>query len=436
MKHENPSIFGLADRVKTKLSGLLNIKKSPEQLKEEEAIKKADQEHAWFGKSFTLFVTLTLWLILPINIATMYLGIRADTERWTAVPEQVVIQSLMITGTIGVIMWVSWYGLASFAPRCRVWWASISIGFCSVLVMCFGLTASGIATLIGTTHAMSRPFYMSQKLEEAATRVNLIMDSSSNARAILPSLGAVESEACNSANFEARTGGITRTGTGFGAGTAAFQSACSGVGSVRQSLKNKAGTTQIGADKINANLERLFSLVDDRNIPILEREDAFRKGMAGLDRLIREYRSQGLGKAVQSSVSTLRNLVPAVDESSGINARTISAINGIRTKLNGAADELEKVIGGSDQSILKPIAYRDGLAVISLNYIHQFPQYIAIAAALDVFPFFTLWILMVYSAQRRKRKNKDVHFDNELVLNPHIPSELFESKFKKESHDD
>lgn len=409
-----------------------NLKDRFKTLSEHNAkISKADdreQEHQWYGSSVDTKINLGLWTILPVNFYTMYIGIQAESQRWTTLQDVNSIQAVMITGTIALLMWISWYGVYSFVPRCRTNWATFAIAMFSVCFLVWSIIMSSLASFLGITNAITRPGYMHETLVEAADRITLIMDASRNAKAVLPRLQALEEQACSDADNEIQTGGLTRLGSGFGVGAATYKSVCSGVGSVRRLLDKNIKQTQIKADDINQNLERLFTIVDDRNIPILKREDAFRKGMAQLSRLQREYRSQGLEKVVFNSAGILRNIVPAVEVNSGLRPQVINVITGMRKKLQAEAHDLEKIVGRKDGIALKPISYRDTLVPISFRFIGDLFHYLVMATFLDIFPFIMLWFRAIYSVRPKENQENFPSFEDRIKLNSQIPVSFFEKK--------
>jgi len=407
------------------LSKIFNNRSGNQMKANQDALEK---EHKWYADSVHIMIMLGLWGILPVNFYTMFIGIQAETQRWTVLADVNTLQAIMITGTISFLMWIKWYGIYSFVSRCRSSWGSYAIAMFSLLVLLLAFTTSSVATYIGISNPITRPSFMHDKLVEASEKVNLIMDSSRNARAALPRLKALETQSCDDAVNEAETGGLTRTGSGFGIGAATYKSVCSGIGSVRKSLEININETQIRSDKINQNLEELFIFIDNRKIPILEREDRFFKGMAQLSRLQRDYRSQGLGKVVVNSAGILRNLIPPLEDASNLNARLVATVKGLRSKLNAEAKDLKRVIGSDKGSILEPIFYRSTLLPISFQYIGELFHFFIMSIVLDIFPFLMLWFRAIYSTYPKKGADEYVSFHDRLILSENIPAGLFEER--------
>lgn len=423
MKNIDPKNSSIVDRYKIKLKGVLNKKKHI--ITEEEEFKI---ERSWFGEAGRLMTTIGLFLITIVNFNTMYDGIYQELERSADVPIGNSLLACIISGTIAILIFLAWYALYSYATRCLTSWARKVAYTFSFILLAFIFIASSTPTFMGLTHSITRPMHMFDKTTEAAAMINIITDSSRDAKAVIPTLEGLKREACSSRDLESGTGIISRTGRGVGVATGAFNSACEGTAGVLASIELSIGKANHSASQINETLERLFVLVDDRHIPVLEREDGFKKSMASLDRLIREFHNDGLGKAVESGVVTLNSLVSYVDENSGMNKGARTAINGIHSKLKNAAEQLKTIISDDDGRVLKSVEHRSTLTEITFHYMHRFPTHIAMSAFLDFFPFFIFWALILFHTKQVSASSEIDQLDDQLYLNDQIPFDLFEKK--------
>lgn len=423
MFHFKPKKFNWADLVRVKDRGVL--KKKQEVLTEAEAFENGRQ---WHGGRAYIMATIGLLMGVSINFSTMYDGVFQELERAANVPAANSDLAAMITGAVALMIFLAWHTLYAYAPRCRTSWAR-KVGYTySFVLLVFTFIASSTPTLMGLTHSITRPMHMHDMVSEAAAMINIITDSSRDAKAVIPTLEGLKSEACSSRDLESGTGVISRTGRGVGVATGAFNSACEGTAGVLASIRANINKANNSASQINETLERLFVLVDDRNKPILEREDQFKKTMASLDRLIREFHNDGLGKVAQSGVVTLKSLVPYIDENSGMKQGARAAINGIHQKLNNASDQLKSVLNDDDGRVLKSVNYRASLVEITYRYMKHFPSHIGKSMFLDFFPFFIFWALILFHAKEKSRNLAHEELDSELNLNPIIPDDLFKKE--------
>jgi hypothetical protein len=425
MKKINPNDPSLVDRYTAKLIGVLKKKKHI--LSEAEAFENGRQ---WHGGRAYIMATTGLLMGVAINFSTMYDGVFQELERSANVPAANSSLAAMISGGVALLIFLAWHTLYAYAPRCRTSWAR-RVGYTySFVLLVFTFIASSTPTLMGLTHSITRPMHMHDMVSEAAAMINIITDSSRDAKAVIPTLEGLKSEACSSRDLESGTGIISRTGRGVGVATGAFNSACEGTAGVLASIRASISKANHSASEINKTLEQLFILVDDRNKPVLEREDKFKKAMASLDRLIREFHNDGLGKVAQTGVVTLKSLVPHIDENSGMKQGARVAINGIHQKLNNAADQLKSVLNDDDGRVLKSVNYRATLVEISYRYMKHFPFQIGMSMFLDFFPFFIFWALILFHAKEKSRNQAHDELDNQLNLNPIIPDDLFKKEHK------
>lgn len=359
------------------------------------------QKHLFWGM---VMIALGLTVAVSTNYLVMFSGILAEMERSSGISLDNTLNAALVTGTITLLVWITWFVIFSWGVRMRRSWAGFVAYLCAVVFTAVTVIASSIMNFNGLTHKNTRPMFLLDATYEASNRANDVTNAAASAKAVLPSLKALESDSCTLAKGEQKNGLASGTGRGFGAATAALVSTCAGVRSLRESLAQKVIEAEQKTERVNTILEKLLRSVDDRKIPILDREDRFRNGIAELDSLMRSFRNQGLGKAVEAGVSTLNNLVASVDASSGIKGGARMVINGLKQKLSGASVALKEVLVGQKALMDHSPSHRASLTEISVRYWWHFPSHVAIAAFLDVWPLAMYSFGLLYSVRRKKPK--------------------------------
>jgi hypothetical protein len=394
-----------------------------------------EADRRWHLAAGLMMITLGLSVSVFTNANVMYQGLLAEMERSAGVSFDNTLNTLLVTATITLLSWITWYTVFHFGPRMRIWWASILSYLAAIAFTAVTIVASSFLNFQGLTHLITRPMYMVDASNRSAEIVDTLTVATATARGVLPGLEAIKSDACAQAQGETNSGLASGTGGGFGPAASAFTSICAGVDSLIVRLESDIADAEIKATRLSAILEKLLRTVDDRRIPLLEREDAFKAALAELDSVMRAYRNRGLGKGVKGGVGTLRNLVVKVDDTAGIQGGAQVVINSLRDKLEGSAAALEKVLASQMDLASYERARKVSLTEISFIYGWQFPSQMAIAAFLDVWPLaiYSFGLLIAVRSARPKRRAR---FADELRLERHIPDELLTTQNRRKPQDE
>lgn len=391
-----------------------SYKKTPsetQQKKKKENDKKRHKENQYEFSLSTGMTMITFALMVGVftNAYVMFSGILAEAERSSGVSPEIRLNALLVTATLTFLIFVSWYIIFNWGVLIRRSWA-VFVGYLfAVIFTVFTMIASSIMNFNGLTNEITRPMYMLDASYKASDRANDVTNAAASAKAALPSLKALEKDSCDLAKAEKKTGFASGTGRGFGAASSALTSACSGVRALREELSKSVAEASQKTAHVSAVIENLLRKVDDRRIPLLDREDLFRDGMAELDSLLRSFRNEGLGKSVEAGIATLQNLVASVDNASGIAGGARAVVNGLNTKLAGASKTLKEVLASQKTLMDYSPSQRASMTEISLKYVSHFPSHLAIAIFLDFFPLmmFTYRFLFAVKGKKNKLKKQD-----------------------------
>ncbi len=396
---------------------------------------KLERERHWYLLGGLMLITLGMSVSVFTNANVMYQGMLAEMERSAGVSFDNTLNTLLVTATITLLSWITWYVLIHWSSRMRTGWAGVLSYLAAIAFTAVTVVASSFLNFQGLTHLITRPMYMVDASNRSAEIVDNLTVATGRARGVLLGLGTVKSDACAQATAETDSGLASGTGGGFGPAASAFTSICAGVDSLITRLESDIADAELKTARLSTILEKLLRTVDDRKIPLLEREDAFKAALAELDSVMRAYRNRGLGQGVKGGVGTLRNLVVKVDDTSGINGGARVVINGLRSKLEGAAAALEKVLATQEELVSYERARKVSLTEISFMYGWQFPSQMAIAAFLDVWPLAIYSFGLLFAVRGGKPKRR-AHFAHELRLERPIPEELLSPQNRRKPQDE
>lgn len=363
--------------------------------------ERLEKERHWYLTSGLILISFGLTFSVFTNANVMFQGLLAEMERSSGVSFENTLSSLLVTLTITLLCWVTWYVVFHWGPRMRTSWAGFLSYVSAVFFTAVTIVVSSYQNFQGLTHTVTRPMYMVGESNRAAEIADKLTVVNGAAKAVIPGLKAIEADACALASAERDTGLASGTGSGFGPAASALTSVCSGMQGLIQALDKSVGTAEQKTTHLSAILEKLLRTVDDRKVPLLQREDRFRTAMAELDSVMRSFRNLGLGKAVKAGVGTLRNLVAKIDSSDPTNSNAKLVVNGLSQKLQGAAQDLEKVLDNQSELSTYKRSRKVSLTQISFMFGHQFPSQIAIAVFLDVWPLAIYSFGLLFSVRGR-----------------------------------
>ncbi|MEL6297328.1 MAG: hypothetical protein AAFQ45_02040 [Pseudomonadota bacterium] len=383
--------------------------------KEAKAARKFMAEREWHVTACNILVMVGLVGSVFANMNVMTQGLAAEMARDSIDVASAMWQATAICGTITVCNFISWHVFFTLGPRMLRNWAGV-LGYLAIVAFT-GMTVivSSALNYQGLVYLNTLPRYLLAETNKMATVVDELTIVSREAKGLVPALSSLETDACTIAEREATTGFASGTGGGFGPAAAAFTSACAGSRGLRDAIEASIAGADQKAAALSAKIESLLLSVEDRLIPIQEREDAFRRTVAELDTLMRSYRNGGLGFTVKAGIGTLRNLVAGVDETSGLKGSARAAINGLRDKLQAVATSLEQVLASDTQAASYKRPERPSLGSIARQYVSTYPSHVAIAVFLDVWPLFIYSFLLLVGVGTYKPGKRNALEDHDLA---------------------
>lgn len=364
----------------------------------------------WHVSTSSLLVMIGLIGSVFANMNVMTQGLAAEMARDSIDVAEAMWQATAICGTITVCNFISWHVFFSLGPLMLRGWAGF-LGYMAIVVFTvMTLLVSSALNYQGLVYLNTLPRYLLSETNKLAKVVDELTIVSRKARSLLPVLASLETDSCTIAERENNSGFASGTGGGFGPAAAAFTSACAGVKGLRKAVQTSIANSDQKAGELSKKIESLLLIVEDRRIPIQEREDAFRRIVAEMDGLMRSYRNSGLGFTVKAGIGTLRNLVAGVDKTSGLKTSARTAINGLRDKLKAVATSLEKVLATNTQAASYKRPDRPSLGSIARKYVATYPSHVAIAIFLDVWPLFIYsFMLLVGVGTNKPQKIKPIN---------------------------
>jgi hypothetical protein len=368
--------------------------------------KKEEAERAWEYKGAFAALVITLLCLTAISGFMTFEGVLAERERDIGLDFDAVVHAVFVATAVTVTLFVGWHIILSLTPRMRRWYLRLTA---YVFAVCFTAWALSISTwynFVGLSGQSSLIMYMADATDRMSGAVDAVTAQASQARAVIPALDSVAASTCASYQGEV-TQGLGTGGKGVGAYSQALLSACTATQKAVDSLKATAAKSEEEAVRLGETLRTLASTVVDRNLPILSREDAFRKGAADVDTLLRSVRNAGLRKTAEASLAALKSSVPdrPVDGGTfGVKQRAL--LDGLRQQMTGAITALESVLGGmsDDGAGTFKRAERLTLTEVSRLYILRSIPNLALAVGIDVFPLVMMAFLELAAAGKRRRK--------------------------------
>ncbi len=385
----------------SELCGAVEYRHS-ERRREEEANRAFMVEREWHVSTANLLIVIGLLGSVFANMNVMTQGLAAEMARDSIDIAAVMWQATAICGTVTVCNFISWHIFFSLGPRMLRSWVGL-LGYLSIVAFtAMTVIVSSALNYQGLVYLNTLPRYLLAETNKMAQIVDELTIVSREARGLLPALASLETDACTIAERESTSGFASGTGGGFGPAAAAFTSACAGAKSLRQAIDASIADSDLKAGALSEKIEKLLLTVEDRRIPIQEREDSFRRAVAQMDTLMRAYRNGGLGFTVKAGIGTLRNLVIGVDETSGLKNSARAAINGLRDKLHAVATSLKKILNSDAQAASYQRPERPSLGSIARQYVATYPSHAAIAVFLDVWPLFVYSFMLLVGVGTRK----------------------------------
>ena len=381
----------------------------------------------WREQLFMFLIVIGLLASSTASFVTMRNGLVIEWSRTVRDTGEHMFQSTMICGIISLCLFISWFATFSLGPKMLKNWAGFSQFMMAVLFTLFITVMSSLMNAAYILYPNVMPLDMIRQTNIASTAVDNLTVSLIDAKGFVNGSAGLESDACNLSDREEAGGFVSGTGAGFGKASAQLSSACSQIRGLRKALTTQISDAETKAGELSKALRDLRHKVEDPDISLLDREQELRTVMANLEMMFREYRNAGLARTVESGIATLKSAVPSVDASSGLNAATISVINGLSSKFASAASDLERVrAAGAKAAEYTPLEYRS-LTMMVLEYAHLFPSQILMSAFLDIWPLFVFVFLLLVGVGKMKwsdlskQKNKGRSIADDIKAQPVDP---------------
>jgi len=388
---------------------------------------KLERERHWQFRGAEGVISL---VILALTILSGYMtfeGVLAERERDLGISFESGLHALMVATGVTMSLFGGWLVVLKLTPLMRTQMLWMAAYLFAIVFTLWSISVSTWYNFVGLSGQSSLIMYMADATDRMSRAVDAVTAQASEARAVIPALESVSASTCASHQAEV-TQGLGTGGRGVGPYSQALLSACTATQKAVESLKATSGKAEEQAAQIGEVLRALSALVVDRKIAITEREDAFRKGAAEVEALLRSIRNTGMRKTAEASLAALKSSVLELPVDGGSFGEKQRALLGaVRQQMTGATSALEKVLaglGGGDAVVLERTE-RVTLTDVSLRYLHRSIPNIALAIGLDVFPLAMMTFLALAAAGRKRRKAKS-RFNGFLEVDPAVTDELID----------
>lgn len=387
--------------------------------------KKLERERLWETAGAQAALKVTLVLLTLISGYICFEGVLAERERDMGLTFNAVTHAALVAVAVTVTLFVGWHIILSLTPRMRTASRRVGAYVFALVFTAWALSVSTWFNFVGLSGHASLILYMSEAVDNMSQAVDDVTAQASQARAVIPALQSVAASTC--ASYEAEvTQGLGTGSKGVGKYSQALLAACTATRTSAESLDAKSGQIEQQASGLGSTLRTLSHVVNDRNVPVLDREAAFRKDQAEVDTLLRGVRNARLRETATAALAALKSSVPDMPDDGGtFGAKQRALLDALRGQVSGAITALEAVLADmpDDKAVASRRAERVTLTDVSLRFIHRSIPSLALAIGIDLFPLIMMAFLELAAPGKRRRQQKS-EFNGFLELDPTIPEAL------------
>lgn len=387
--------------------------------------KTLERERLWETAGAQAALKVTLVLLTLISGYMCFEGVLAERERDMGLTFDAVTHAALVATAVTVTLFVGWHIILSLTPRMRTASRRVGAYVFALVFTAWALSVSTWFNFVGLSGHASLILYMSEAVDNMSQAVDDVTAQASQARAVIPALQSVAASTCASYDAEV-TQGLGTGSKGVGKYSQALLAACTATRTSAESLDAKSGLIEQQASGLGGTLRTLSDVVNDRNVPVLDREAAFRKGQAEVDTLLRSVRNARLRETATAALAALKSSVPEMPDDGGtFGAKQRALLDALRGQVSGAITALEAVLAKmpDDKAVASRRAERVTLTDVSLRFIHRSIPSLALAIGIDLFPLIMMAFLELAAPGKRRRQQKS-DFNGFLELDPTIPEAL------------
>lgn len=386
--------------------------------------KTLERERLWESAGAQAALKVTLVLLTFISGYMCFEGVLAERERDMGLSFEAVTHAVLVAAAVTVTLFVGWHIILSLTPRMRRWYLRFAAYVFAIIFTAWALAVSTWYNFVGLSGHASLILYMSEAVDNMTETVDAVTAQASQARAVIPALQSVAASTCASYDAEV-TQGLGTGSKGVGKYSQALLAVCTATRTSAESLDATSLQIQQQAAGLGTALQALSSAVNDRAVPVLDREAAFRKGQSDVETLLRSVRNARLRETAAAALAALKSSVPNMPDDGGtFGAKQRALLDALRGQVSGAISALETVLAEmpADKAAASRRAERVTLTDVSLRYILRSIPNLALAVGIDLFPLIMMAFLELAAAGKRRRHKST--FNGFLDLDPTIPEAL------------
>ena len=308
--------------------------------------------------------------------------------------------------------------------------------FLSLLLIPFIAAVSTVNAIYGTSAPAAMSFDLRHSAERWRSYVETSINEGNKADSAVQAIQPLERSVCQMADSE-RTSGILTGSPGRGALSAAYQSACSQIGSILGTLSQISASQSERRSELALLLEELRATARDSELSIFDRRERFEVITSQIQALLSENRSVRITETLGAQLANLRASVSAVQVNAGeFGNRQASAIQALQTyfaTIETSVGELVSDETPETEAGKPPALLSMGSAV--WTYRHRLWPGIMLACGLDAFIGWYGFALAL-SASILKARKRTLHdapewLDLPFIDLPHGNKDSDKTKRKK-----
>jgi hypothetical protein len=337
-----------------------------------------------------------------------YNGIMLDQTRDGGEMLWIKLSVLGVSMALGLAIFAGNMAILRLAPLARTGGRGFLMFIGAIAFTCWVVGVSSWFSFTGISGTSAMAIYMAEETDKVAAVADSVTGRASGAASVLPSLDALAASACASQQAEVDSG-LGTGSSGVGPFSMGLLSACTTARRVTDNLQGLADRAEARAEALGAKLREISRMVVDGQRPIIERETAFRDGMAEVDAMIRSLHNSGLIEAVEASLATLENAVLELPtDNNAFGARQQAMLSAIKQQMKSSAQALEGWL--ADLKAVDEVELerpgRISVTGVVLRYWDRFIPHVLIAVGLDIYCLFMTGFLLVAGGGRAKARRR------------------------------